>query len=53
MRYDIVAYLLAFSGQVEAPNKEEAEKQVRKACNYPLNAPIIINFVDEAKVENN
>lgn len=48
MKYHIIAYVLAFNGEVEATNKEEAATKVRQACNYPAIAPIILDFVEDA-----
>lgn len=50
MKYNVVAYLLGFIGEVEATNKEEVEQKIKQACQYPPSAPIIIQYIEEGAV---
>ncbi len=47
MKYNIVAWLLAFQGEIEAADDEDLEVKVKTMCHYPLAAPIIIQHVEE------
>lgn len=46
MKYQVNAYLLGFSGEVEANSEKEAELKVRQMCNYPEIAPMIFSVCD-------
>ena len=60
MKYNIIAWLLAFQGEIEAADYEDLEAKVKAMCNYPPTAPIIIQPVEiveehkesEPQVEN-
>ena len=47
MKYNIMAWLLAFQGEVEAINEEEVEQKIKTMCGYPPAGPIIIQYIDE------
>ena len=47
MKYNIIAWLLAFQGEIEAADDENLETKVKAMCNYPSAAPIIIQHVEE------
>lgn len=47
MKYNIVAWLLAFQGEIEAADDEDLEAKVKAMCHYPPAAPIIIQHVEE------
>lgn len=47
MKYNIVAWLLAFQGEVEVTDDEDLEAKVKAMCNYPPAAPIIIQHIEE------
>ena len=47
MKYNIIAWLLAFQGEIEAADDEDLETKVKAMCNYPSAAPIIIQHVEE------
>lgn len=47
MKYNIVAWLLAFQGEIEAADDEDLEAKVKTMCHYPPAAPIIIQHVEE------
>lgn len=49
-KYHIIAYLLAFNGEVEAASEEEAASKVRQICKYPEIAPIVLDFVEDAVI---
>lgn len=51
MKYHLIAYLLAYQGEIEAESEEAAKAKVCQMCNYPPTAPIIIDFVQEASYE--
>ena len=48
MKYNVAAYLLGFQGEIEAENEEEVEQKIKFMCQYPLTAPIIIRYIEEA-----
>lgn len=52
MKYNVAAYLLGYIGEIEAADKAEAETRIKQMCNYPLSAPIIIQYIEEAEVPN-
>lgn len=53
MKYNIMAWLLAFQGEIEAADKEEVEQKLKTMCNYPPAGPIIIQYIEEqAPIEN-
>ena len=47
MKYNIIAWLLAFQGEIDAANDEDLEAKVKAMCHYPPAAPIIIQYVEE------
>ena len=47
MKYNIIAWLLAFQGEIEAADDEDLEDKVKAMCNYPSTAPIIIQPIEE------
>ena len=47
MKYNIIAWLLAFQGEIEAADDEELEAKVKTMCRYQPAAPIIIQHVEE------
>ena len=47
MKYNIIAWLLAFQGEIEAADDEDLEAKVKAMCHYPPAAPIIIQHVEE------
>ena len=47
MKYNIIAWLLAFQGEIEAADDEELEAKVKAMCHYLPAAPIIIQHVEE------
>lgn len=47
MKYNIVAWLLAFQGEIEAADDEDLEAKVKAMCHYPPAAPIIIQHIEE------
>ena len=47
MKYNIIAWLLAFQGEIEAADDEELEAKVKAMCHYVPAAPIIIQHVEE------
>lgn len=47
MKYNVMAWLLAFQGEVEAINEEEVEQKIKTMCGYPPAGPIIIQYIDE------
>ena len=47
MKYNIIAWLLAFQGEIEAADDEDLEVKVKAMCHYPPAAPIIIQHVEE------
>lgn len=47
MKYNIIAWLLAFQGEIDAANDEDLEAKVKVMCHYPPAAPIIIQHVEE------
>lgn len=47
MKYNIIAWLLAFQGEIEAADDEDLEAKVKTMCHYPPAAPIIIQHVEE------
>ena len=49
MKYNIIAWLLAFQGEIEAANDEDLEAKVKVMCHYPPAAPIIIQHVEETE----
>ena len=49
MKYNIIVWLLAFQGEIDAAGDEDLEAKVKAMCNYPLTAPIIIQHVEEIK----
>lgn len=51
MKYNIMAWLLAYQGEIEAANEEEAEQKVKAMCGYPPAGPIIIQYIDEQAEE--
>lgn len=52
MKYDVIAYGLMFRGEIEAESKEQAEQNLKSACHFPPEMPMIIQFLEEQK-ENN
>lgn len=53
MKYNIMAWLLAYQGEIDAANEEEVEQKVKAMCGYPPAGPIIIQYIDEqAPIEN-
>lgn len=53
MKYNVIAYLLAFQGEVEATDENDLEQKIKKACNYPPAGPIIIHHVEEVEENKN
>ena len=51
-QYDVIAYGLMFRGEIEAENREQAEQNLKSACHFPPEMPMIIQFLEEQK-ENN
>ena len=47
MKYNIIAWLLAFQGEIDAADDEDLEAKVKAMCHYPPAAPIIIQHVEE------
>ena len=47
MKYNVMAWLLAFQGEIDAANEEEVEQKIKTMCGYPPAGPIIIQYVDE------
>ena len=50
MKYNVAAYFLALQGEIEAENEEELEQKIKSMCNYPTNAPIIIQHIEEGAI---
>ena len=50
MKYNVAAYFLALQGEIEAADEEELEQKIKSMCNYPINAPIIIQHIEEDAV---
>lgn len=51
-QYDVIAYGLMFRGEIEAESQEQAEQNLKSACHFPPEMPMIIQFLEEQK-ENN
>ena len=49
MKHNIVVWLLAFQGEIEAADDEDLETKVKTMCHYPPAAPIIIQHVEETE----
>lgn len=47
MKHNIVVWLLAFQGEIEAADDEDLEAKVKAMCYYPPAAPIIIQHAEK------